>query len=450
MELILKLAPQPLRNPLERLLRGDSHGARSGRNAMSAFLIRVISAGLVFVSQVLFARWLGAHDFGVFTFVLVFVNVLGTLCPIGYATSVVRFLPEFGERGEHGLAQGFLLTGGLVTFGAGVLAMATGVAVLFGFDGLVPDYYRVPLAFGFLSLPAYALTDYMDGVGRSQGWMNLALAPPYLVRPVLILAFVGGAVATGQSHTASTAVMAAAAAMWLTTLLQYAALIRRLRSHLPAAPRRFELRPWMLVSGPLVLLEGFSILLLNVDVLLLDLFVTPDQIGIYFAAARTISLIAFIHFAVSAATMPRFASLNARGDMEGVRSFLAESRKWTFWPSLAAGLAILALGKPLLWLFGPEFTASYPVMFALVLGLLARAAAGPTQSLLVAIGRQNLTAAVMAVTLVLNVVLNLVLVPRLGILGAAFATAAALATEALILYIVSRRATAGAGTSFAP
>jgi O-antigen/teichoic acid export membrane protein len=205
----------------------------------------------------------------------------------------------------------------------------------------------------------------------------------------------------------------------------------------------------MLVSGPLVLLEGFSILLLNVDVLLLDLFVTPDQIGIYYAAARTISLIAFIHFAVSAATMPRFATLNTTGDIEGLRRFLSEARKWTFWPSLAAGLAILALGKPLLWLFGPEFMASYPVMFALVLGLLARAAAGPTQSLLVATGHQNLTAAVMAITLVLNVALNLLLVPPYGIMGAGVATSAALAAEALILYLVSRRTTSRAGTSLA-
>ncbi len=442
MDVLLKLAPQSVRGLVEQLLKGQSHGARSGRNAMWAFLIRVFSAGLVFISQVLFARWLGAHDFGVFTFVLVLVNVLGTLCPIGYATSVVRFMPEYAERSEHGLARGFLLTGGLVTFGAGVFAFGIGMALLFAFDGIVPDYYRVPLAFGFLALPAYALIDYMDGVGRSQGWMNLALAPPYIVRPLLILLFIGAAALAGVTHTASTAVTAAAAAIWVTMLLQYIVLSRRLASHLPSARRRFALRPWMLVSGPLVLLEGFSILLLNVDVLLLDLFVTPDQIGIYFAAARTISLIAFIHFAVSAATMPRFASLKTVGDMEGLRSFLAKSRQWTFWPSLAAAVVILVLGKPLLWLFGPEFTQSYPVMFALVVGLLARAAAGPAQSLLVATGHQNLTAVVMAVTLVLNIGLNLLLIPRFGIVGAGAATSTALATEALILYLVARRTTA--------
>lgn len=450
MDFLLKLAPPPLRELAERMLKGESHGARSSRNAMSAFLIRVFSAGLVFVSQVMFARWLGAHDFGIFTFVLVLVNVIGTLCPIGYATSVVRFLPEYRERNEHGLAQGFLLTGGLVAFGTGVLAMATGLSILFGFEGVVPDYYRVPLALGFLCLPAYALTDYMDGVGRSQSWMNLALAPPYIVRPMLILALIGASAAIGLSHTASTAVLCAALAMWLTTLAQYVALSRRLREHLPAAPRRYALKGWMLVSGPLVLLEGFSILLLNVDILLLDLFVTPDQIGIYFAAARTISLIAFIHFAVSAATMPRFASLNAAGDREGLRSFLSQSRKWTFLPSLAGAIVILAVGRPLLWLFGPEFTASYPVMFVLVLGLLARAAAGPTQSLLVATGHQTLTAVVMAVTLGLNVVLNLILIPRYGIMGAGIATATAIMLESLILYLVSRRTTAGAGTPLAP
>ena len=449
MELIMKLAPQPLKGLAEQMLRGQSHGARSSRGAISAFLVRVASAALMFISQVAFARWLGTHDYGVFTFVLVLVNVIGTLCPFGFATSVVRFMPEYRERDESGLARGFLLTGGLVSFAVGLFAGIAGVALLLGYDGLVSEDYRIPIALGLLSLPAFALTDYMDGVGRAQGWINLALTPPYIVRPCLILLFVGIALAAGFVNTAETAAMAATIAIWVTMLSQLAALNRRFVGELPRTPRRYDTRNWLAVSVPLVLLEGFSILLLNVDVLLLERFVSPDQVGIYFAAARTISLIAFIHFATSAAVTPRFSALYASGDMQRLKKLVRESRKWTFLPSLAMGVLLLAVGKPLLWLFGPDFTQGYPVMFALVAGLLARAAVGPAQGLMVATGHQNITALVMIGTVFANVVLNLLLVPEYGILGAGIATSAALALEALTFALISRRVLARVGTGLA-
>ncbi|MGE0211506.1 MAG: lipopolysaccharide biosynthesis protein [Parvibaculaceae bacterium] len=449
MELIMKLAPQPLRGLAEQMLKGQSHGARSGRGAISAFLVRVASAALMFVSQVAFARWLGAHDYGVFTFVLVLVNVIGTLCPAGFATSVVRFMPEYRERSETGLARGFLLSGGIVSFSVGILAAVAALAVLLGYDGLVSEDYRIPIAVGLLSLPAFALTDYMDGVGRSQGWINLALTPPYIVRPCLILLFVGLALVAGFTNTAATAAMAATVAIWVTMLAQFLVLSRRFNGELPQTPRRYDTKTWFWVSVPLVILEGFSILLLNVDVLLLERFVSPDQVGIYFAAARTISLIAFIHFAASAAVTPRFSALYARGDIDGLKTLVREARKWTFLPSLAMAVILLALGKPLLWLFGPDFTQGYPVMFALVVGLLARAAVGPAQGLMVATGHQNITAVVMIAAAVANVVLNLLLVPEFGILGAGIATSAALTLEALTFAFIARRVLARAGTGLA-
>jgi O-antigen/teichoic acid export membrane protein len=78
-------------------------------------------------------------------------------------------------------------------------------------------------------------------------------------------------------------------------------------------------------------------------------------------------------------------------------------------------------------------------MFVLAIGILARAAAGPAQGLLVVTGHQNTTAAVMFISVVLNAGLNLALIPRFGLLGAAAATASAFALEALVLSLAANR-----------
>jgi O-antigen/teichoic acid export membrane protein len=94
---------------------------------------------------------------------------------------------------------------------------------------------------------------------------------------------------------------------------------------------------------------------------------------------------------------------------------------------------VLALGKPMLMLFGPEFTSGYPLLFLLVFGVVARAAVGPCESLLTMSGNQNICAAVYAMTLAFNIGLNVVLIPLFGLWGAAIATSLAMVFEASAL-----------------
>jgi O-antigen/teichoic acid export membrane protein len=152
------------------------------------------------------------------------------------------------------------------------------------------------------------------------------------------------------------------------------------------------------------------------------------------------SLIMFVHYSVGSAVANRFAALGARGDKESLRAFVRDAVHWTFWPSLTAAIVLLTLGYPLLWLFGPKFVEGYPVMMILVVGFLFRSSMGPAEFLLNMLGQQRLCAAVLVTTAVLNVALNLVLVPAFGLLGAATATSISLVAAALMNYVaVSRR-----------
>jgi O-antigen/teichoic acid export membrane protein len=188
------------------------------------------------------------------------------------------------------------------------------------------------------------------------------------------------------------------------------------------------------------LVIGFcDIILQNVDVLAVSRYMTPTDVGIYYAAAKTMSLVMFVHYAVGSAVANRFSSLQARGDRAGLEAFVRDAVNWTFWPSLAAAVVILALGQPLLWLFGPQFAVGYPVMFVLVLGFLARAAMGPSDFLLNMLGQQRACALILTATAVLDIVLNFTLVPLFGLLGAASATALSLTFASIANYVVARR-----------
>ena len=430
----------PIFGMLSKLLRGTSDSAKAQRGAAFAFAIRIASAAIAYFSQVLLARWMGAFEFGIFAYVWVFVIILGGLSTIGLNTSVLRFLPEYREKAQWGLFRGFLDGSRAIVLGVSTLFTLAGIAVTWALHGTIADYYLVPFVIAFFCLPGYAITDIQDGISRSQSWIDLALIPPYIMRPALILAGFGFAIWSGFQATAMTALMAALCATYLTTLVQVFAMARRFAPDLPPAPRALDMPLWLKVSLPIMLMHSFYMLLQNVDVLVLNLYVSPTEIAIYYAAIKTTGLISFVHFAVTAAYSPRFSEYHTAGRTQDLDDHLRESVKWSFWPSLLAAAGILAMGYPLLWLFGPEFTAGYPVMFALAAGLVVRASMGPAEALLSVLGEQKICAVVMFFTLLINVAMNFALIPRFGLMGAAGATAASVMLEsALLFWIIKTR-----------
>ena len=427
---ILARCPKPLQRLLGQVIGADGGHARSGLSAVAAFLIRASSAGVLVLVQILLARWLGAAGFGIYATAMVWVTVFGTLATLGLASSVVRFLPGFRERREFGAFLGFLRTGHLTAFVAGCGLAGCGLTALWLWPGAVEPHLLWPLRWALMCLPAFAVTDFQDGAGRAQGWIGVALLPPYVLRPLLILLLSGMAALAGFPATAAAAMVAALIAMWLTAFAQYLWLKWRLAAVAPPEPKIFAARAWVGASLPFLLLEALQLAMLNLDVLALNLFVAPAEIGVYFAAGRIISLIGFIHFAVTAVAMPRFAALEASGRRADILPFLHLTQTWTFIPSLIGAAILIAIGKPVLALFGAGFAEAYPLMYVLALGLIMRSLAGPAQSLLMAAGHQRSANLIVLAAVAVAGILHLLLIPIFGPLGAAIGMAAALGIEA--------------------
>jgi len=136
---------------------------------------------------------------------------------------------------------------------------------------------------------------------------------------------------------------------------------------------------------------------------------------------------------VKAGAAQRYSELMQNFDHTRLEQFARDTARWTFWPSLAMAIVLLVLGEPLLWLFGAQFTEGYPLLFIMVIGVVARASVGPAESLLNMAGKQKICAIVYAITLVVNICLSIFMIPRYGLAGAACATAASMVFEALVL-----------------
>jgi O-antigen/teichoic acid export membrane protein len=141
---------------------------------------------------------------------------------------------------------------------------------------------------------------------------------------------------------------------------------------------------------------------------------------------------------VSQTIAHKFVEYDVSGDRQGLTVFLKQSVRLTFWPSLAVIIGLLALGHPLLRLFGREFVSGYYLMFIIAVGLLARASVGPAERLLNMLGERRSCALVYAASFALSLILCVVLIPLLGLAGAAIASSVALVFESASLFLVAK------------
>jgi O-antigen/teichoic acid export membrane protein len=422
-----------------KLAGGSNEASITQRLAGTIFIIRVLSAALAYLSQVLLARWMGGSDYGVYVYVWTWVLLLGSMMDFGISSSAQKIIPEYRTRGEHALLRGFLTGSRWMT-----LAVSSLVSVLLaGLVKLLSPWIGaneiVPLYIGCATLPAFVVANTQDGIARSHDWMRLGLMPQFIIRQALIIGVTAGMFVLGFHLGATAAMLASAAAVWIAMIGQMAALNRRLKDHIPPGPKTYDVGFWLSISLPILMVEGFYLLLSYTDVLVLQQFRSPEEVGVYFAVVKTLALVSFVHYAMSATTAHRFAEYHALGDRARLSAYVADAIKWTFWPSLAATVLLLALGKPLLWLFGSQFVTGYDVMFVAAIGLVVRAAVGPVERLLNMLGHQYVCALAYGLSFVMNVALCVMLVPRFGGHGAAAATSISLAFETVLLFYIVRQ-----------
>jgi O-antigen/teichoic acid export membrane protein len=134
------------------------------------------------------------------------------------------------------------------------------------------------------------------------------------------------------------------------------------------------------------------------------------------------NVIAFGLVAVNAWAAPLISDLHTRGDHAALQRMVRLAARGIFAFTLPVSLVVVVGGTWILALFGHEFVRAYTALVILTASQVVNALVGPVGFLMTMTGRQNLAAKILALHAVMMIVLNLLLIPRMGIEGAAVAT----------------------------
>ena len=420
------------------LFSDGSDSSLARRLAGAAFLIRVVSALLAFLSQVLLARWMGGFEFGIYVYAWTWVLLIGGMVDLGLGSAAQRFIPEYNEHRRLALLRGFLGGSRWLALSIASSIAAVGALAVAALAPHLDPVTIVPLYLSCAALPIFAVGQVQSGIARSYNWVNLGLTPVFVQRQLVLLGLMGLAYALGLPTDAVTATLIGVVALWSVTIGQFVALNRRLSARLEPGPKAYALGAWLATSAPIFVVEGFYLLLTYSDVIVLQQFRPANEVAVYYASTKTLAMVAFIYYSVAQTIAHKFATYHVTGDHKRLAEALKLGIRLTFWPSVAAILVLLALGEPLLRLFGRDFVSGYYLMFIIAVGLLARASVGPAERLLNMLGERRACALVYAGSFAIGIALCVALIPSFGIAGAAIANAVALTAESVSLFLVAK------------
>ena len=387
-----------------------------------ALTIQIVSAGVMYASQILLARWMGVDEYGLYDYVNAVSISLGLLAGFGLPSTVLHFIPAYQVQKNWSYLQGIIRGSWLQTLVIGLIISGCSTGVWLRLNHFKNfEEYAIPLTVGLWAIPIVALVNLQREVIR--GFQNIALAyiPSLILHPV-ILASMAGIWQFRQQLNSTITIGFFLLSGGLILALQWLWFQQNLEDSISQAKPAYEIARWWSFALPLTLVSGSHIILSQTDTFMIGTTLNAKQVGIYSAALKTSAWVPFILMAVNAIKAPLIASLYAQGDLRGLQQLVSIIARWMFYPSLVTAIGLIGFAEPVLQLFGSEFIAAKGALIILIVGQLVNVGSGSVGYLMMMTGHQNQAARVMLITALINVILNWMGINFLGIIGAALAT----------------------------
>ncbi|HET9949827.1 MAG TPA: flippase [Longimicrobiales bacterium] len=409
---------------------------------------RGLATGIKFIAELLVVRYLSTAAYGSWTWALSALLLLESFSTMGLNRAVPRFAPVHLERKEREELLGvlaFVLGSLLVVSTLVVVAFYARPEWVAALAGASPGQSLDVLFVIIFLLPVEAAGNFFTGVLAAVGNSRAIFFRRYVLHPGLRLAIALVLVALrADVHVLAYGYLLSSIA----GLTYYCvAVYRELRSRgILAGDLRTDIvlpvRRVLSYTLPVMGADWFRALMTTPAPLLLGYFTDMSTVALY---QVVIPLVALNNLASQSFVMlyePSASRVLARGDRQGLEKLYWRSAAWVAVLSFPGFAVSFAAAEPLtLLLYGERYAAAAPILSLLAIGTFLDVAAGFNDSTLRVSGNVRWLMAVNALGAILNVTLNVLLIPPMGALGAGIATGMAMLVYAVLKQLVLRYAT---------
>lgn len=438
------------RGPGEASAGGEDSGetamTRKHIRGSSLLLVgRGISVGGKFLAQLLIVRYLSTTDYGAWTYALTAVAFFQAA--LGLNRAIPRFLPQFLEEEDYGrffgtigvVFTGLMCAGALIV--GGFYAFPEAVSSLVG----EPDASLRLLFIVIFLVPLEALDNLLTTVCAVFARARTLFIRRYVIHPGLRLAVAVALVVMEADvellafgYLASTA-LGVAYYLWVVAdVMREEGLLAQWDRKTFTAP----VREVVSYTAPVMMADWLSTTLSTAGPLFLGYFADMDQVALFRVVVPMATLNLLVRDCFTILYQPAASRLYARDDPSGLSALYWRTAAWVAVLSFPAFALTMVAGEPLTVLaFGERYRESGTILSLLSFGFFFQAVLGLNGITLKVTAQLRWILGASMIAVVVSLLLNLLLVPLLGALGAAVALTASLVVFSLLKHVALRWST---------
>jgi O-antigen/teichoic acid export membrane protein len=392
-----------------------------GQKSFLVTIGNVISRVINFAFAIIVGRMLGAEIYGEYVYLMSFLSFFLCLSKLGLGSGAVHFLPRFKEEPlERHHISSFILA-------VPTLTSLIIIAMVFMFSGSISTYllndpaYRTNFLMLTPGILLLGLQGSMLALIRGSKRIKEFVYVKNLIIPIskllLLLVFVLiFQVRNIYSLIIPFYIYTGGVVVFLTWRLKEYGIIGHFSLSGPMSKRLLLYSLPLLFSGLVGVISG------NIDQFMIGYYLDSSQVGIYRVAFQFAGLTTIAYASLQTTIEPVIAELYHGGKIDELKELYSLSTKWVSVFNLLLFGVLLLLAPDLMRVVGPEFVSGSTVLIIIAMGQIVNAMTGTADSINIMTDHPRYSLYTKLVIMGLNIILNGLLIPRFGIMGAAVAT----------------------------
>jgi len=404
------------------------------KKGLFAALIKVCSQVLVVVSGIVVARYLGPTNYGIYSYTMAMVGVFILISQLGFTTYSVKQISVYESLQEWVNLRSYMLFAFLVVL---LGSVAITFLCFYYFHSFSSNPNKQYLIIGLILIPLSAVFRVLQSFMNGFEFINQAELI-ILSRQLTFIAICALALVTGYIVFDPALVLYSQAIATSAGILLYLGFLYKRKQKAVFSERNYNYsKAWLVGAVSFIMLSMMHYINTQTDTLMLGFFRESDEVGYYRVASQASMLMAFLAQIALLLIGPIIARLYVKNEFKELQRLVLNSTRIMFVFSLAVFFVLFLFSKDLInLLFGAAFLEAELPLIILSVGKLLASLFSCAAILLNMCGYEKRTTKILFLSAVLNVLLNFVLVPAYGTMGASISTSVVVVISAYMLYRV--------------
>ena len=396
------------------------------KGGSKVFFIRILGLVLGYLFTLIITRTMGSEDWGEFTLTFIVLQLFSILTRLGFDLAGLRFFSIFFSNREMGKVKDLykkILIGMIMSSIIGTIMIVLSANVISEYLFNKPNLKDSIVVIGFGILPFNLILlhgELLRSIRKIIHYALLVFCVQYLLSIIILIAVQYSLIVLPNYGSSVTWVYLIS--ILATSIMIIIIGLRNIDYFNVEANHSLTYKTLFVTSLPMMITNSTNLLMNWLSTILVGYYLLEQDVGIYNVAFKLSMLTGLSLQAVNAVSAPKFAAYYGVGNYDGLEKVIHDSTKLIFWISLPIILVFFIFPSFILGVFGEEFQVGVAVLIILTIGNFVNAISGSVGYLLQMTGYEKVMRNIMFITLLLNTLLCLLLIPRLGIVGAAISS----------------------------